>query len=202
VNKNGDLFDIYRTHEWFESLAWQHRWIEFMVGWWVGTWGKPKTFVDFGAGDGWWSHSFKQAGAEHSYAVELDEVAAEHMTDDIFFIPHDLRKPWPRGYGKADLVMCLEVAEHLPKRDALNCLLPTLIQSTENMIVFSAAQPGQEGTGHVNLQPQFYWIEQFERHPYIKLNPARTGAAREAFERIVPEGLEFLPRNLLIFSKV
>jgi len=200
--KQADPFATYRTHEWFESLKWQHRWIEFMVGWWVGTWGKPKTFVDFGAGDGWWSHSFKAAGADHCYAIELDEIAEDHMTDDIYFIQHDLRERWPSDSGVSNMVMCLEVAEHLPRLNALNYLLPTLVQSTSNLIVFSAAPPGQEGTGHINLQPQSYWIEQFEKHPYVKLNGQRTAAAREAFERIVPPGLAFLPRNLLIFSKI
>jgi len=196
-----DPFATYRTHEWFRSLGWQHRWIEFMVGWWCGTWGKPKTFVDFGAGDGWWSHSFKQAGAENCYAIELDEIAAEHMTDDIYFLQHDLRKPL-FDCGLADLVMCLEVAEHLPRQDAINSLLPSLVKSTSNVLMFSAAAPGQEGTGHINLQDQMYWIHQFERHSYIKLDGNRTATARKAFERIVPEGLAFLPRNLLIFAKV
>lgn len=196
-----DPFDTYRTHEWFESLKWQHRWIEFMVGWWCGTYGKPKTFVDFGAGDGWWSHSFKQAGAGTCVAVELDEIAAQHMTDDILFIQHDLREPWPPGSSTADLVMCFEVAEHLARQDAVNHLLPTLVKSTSSLILFSAAQPGQGGTGHINLQSQSYWIEQFQKHPYIQLS-AQTSAARAAFERIVPEAFAFLPRNLLVFARV
>jgi len=196
-----DPFGTYRTHEWFESLKWQHMWIEFMVGWWAGTWGKPKTIVDFGAGDGWWPHSFKQVGSEHGYGVELDDIAAEHMPSDIYFIQHDLREQM-LVQGTSELVMCFEVAEHLPKNDALNALLPTLVKSTSNLIAFSAAPPGQEGTGHINLHDQFYWIEQFEKHPYIKLNNERTAAARRAFENIVPEGLAFLPRNLLIFSRL
>lgn len=200
---SNDPFAAYRTHEWFESLKWQHRWIEFMVGWWVATYGKPKTFVDFGAGDGWWSHSFKSAGAEHCYAVEMDEIAAEHIPDDVYFIQHDLRKPWPQhDYGKADIVMCLEVAEHLPQKIANNILLATLAQTTSNTLIFSAAQPGQEGTGHINLQKQSYWIEAIQKYPYIQLNNRRTAETRIAFERLLPEGYEFLPRNLLVFSKV
>jgi hypothetical protein len=29
--------------------------------------------------------------------------------------------------------------------------------------VFSAAHPGQGGTGHINEQPKSYWIERFQR---------------------------------------
>ena len=196
-----DPFAVYRTHEWFESLSWQHRWIEYLVGWWCGTWGKPSTVADFGAGDGWWSHTFKQAGSKNCFAIELDEVAREHTPPDVYFIQHDLRTQMDVG-GKVDLVICLEVAEHLPKHLALNALLPTLARSAGNLILFSAAQPGQPGTGHINAQPLSHWIEHFEKWPYIKLSNERTAMARKAFTNIVPEGLEFLPRNLLVFARV
>jgi len=199
---NTDPFEVYRTHQWFESLAWQHRWIEYMVGWWVGTYGRPRTMIDYGGGDGWWAHTFKQAGADHCWSVELDDVAAEHTPPDVYFKQHDLREPLSDLSGKFDLVMCLEVAEHLPTQAAHNALLATLAKSTGRLLIFSAAQPGQPGTGHINSQPISYWIEAIEKWPYIKLSNERTAAARQAFERIVPEGLEFLPRNLLIFARV
>jgi hypothetical protein len=197
-----DPFDTYRTHEWFESLEWQHRWIEFMVGWWCGTYGVPKTMIDYGSGDGWWSHSFKRIGSEHAYAVELDPIAADHTPEDVYFVQHDLRLPLTDLTGKFDLVMCLEVAEHIPKHLAHNALLATLTKSVGNVLIFSAAQPGQNGTGHVNLQHLNYWIEAIEKWPYIKLSQERTGAMRSALERFVPEGLAFLPRNLLVFARV
>lgn len=197
-----DPFAVYRTHEWFESLAWQHMWIEFMVGWWVGQYGKPKTMIDYGSGDGWWSHSFKQIGSKTCFAVELDDIAFEHTPPDVYFKQHDLREPLTDLQGKFDLVMCLEVAEHLPKHAAHNALLATLAKSTDSVLIFSAAQPGQPGTGHINPQPQSYWIEAIQKWPYIQLSQERTAETRKAFERIVPAGLEFLPRNLLVFAKV
>jgi len=203
MSKN-DPFAAYRTHEWFESLKWQRPWIEFMVGWWCGTYGKPKTMIDYGAGDGWWSHSFKQAGGDdcHCFAVEMDDIAYEHIPPDVYFKRHDLRFPLTDLEGKFDLVMCLEVAEHLPKHAARNVLLATLTNSTGKHLIFSAAQPGQHGTGHINVQPLSYWIDAIQKYPYIQLNEPRTGETRAAFERIVPEGLGFLPRNLLVFSRV
>jgi hypothetical protein len=197
-----DLTDIYRTREWFESLAWQHRWIDFMVGWWVGTFGKPKSMIDYGAGDGWWAHAFKRIAPENpAFAVELDEIAAEFIPSGVEFIQHDLREPLGplRRFG---LVICLEVAEHMTKQEAHNALLQTLTQSTGDLLLFSAAQPGQPGTGHINLQSLDYWITAIEKWPYIKLSNERTAAVRRAFENIVPEGLAFLPRNLLVFARV
>jgi len=196
-----DPFDIYRKAEWFESLKWQHRWIEYMVGWWCGAYGKPRTMIDYGAGDGWWSHTFKQAGSETCFAVELDEAAREYTPEDIYFKQHDLRLPL-EVLRTFDLVICLEVAEHLPKNTAHNSLVSTLARSTGDLLLFSAAQPGQAGTGHINLQPPSYWIESIQKWPRIKLSRERTEQTRRAFERIVPAGLEFLPKNLLVFAKV
>jgi len=195
--------DVYRTREWFHSLEWQHRWIQFMVGWWAGHYGVPRSVVDYGAGDGWWPHCFKLIGMEHTraYAVELDAVAREFIPTDVEFIESDLRRPMEISQ-RLDLVICLEVAEHMTRIEAHNGLLPTLVASMGNVLLFSAAQPGQLGTGHINLQPQSYWIKAFEDHAYIKLSNERTAAVRQAFERIVPEGLAFLPRNLLVFARI
>jgi SAM-dependent methyltransferase len=197
-----DPTDIYRTREWFKSLEWQHRWIDFMVGWWVGAFGKPKSMIDYGAGDGWWSHAFKRIGHENvAFAVELDEIALEFMPSGVQFLQHDLREPLD-VLQRFDLVICLEVAEHMTKREAHNGLLQTLAKSTGDLLLFSAAQPGQPGTGHINLQPLDYWIEAIEKWPYIKLSNERTASVRRAFENILPEGLAFLPRNLLVFARI
>lgn len=196
-----DFTDVYRTPEWFESLKWQRRWIEFMVGWWTGTFGKPKSVIDFGAGDGWWPHTFAQIGSRWPTAIELDDIARQFIPLEVAFIQHDLRERLD-GTGQSDLSICLEVAEHMNERQAKNGLLPTIVRYSRNLILFSAAQPGQPGTGHINLQPLGYWISAFEAHPYIKLSEERTAMAKQAFERILPPQYDFLPRNLLVFARI
>jgi hypothetical protein len=54
-----------------------------------------------------------------------------------------------------------EVAEHLPAACADRYV--SLLCQLAPIVVCSAAKPGQDGTDHVNLQPQSYWIEKFER---------------------------------------
>ena len=60
--------------------------------------------------------------------------------------------------GAFDLVLCLEVAEHLPPRHA-NKLLHLL--TSYQTVIFSAAHPNQGGVLHVNEQPASYWIKRF-----------------------------------------
>lgn len=58
-----------------------------------------------------------------------------------------------------DLVWCREVAEHLPAGHA-----PTLVANVARhcrVCYFTAAHPGQIGSGHVNCQPREYWIDLF-----------------------------------------
>ena len=58
--------------------------------------------------------------------------------------------------------------------DALVDFMTTLQAPT---IVFSAAQPGQGGTGHINEQPPEYWAQRFEGRGY-DLDRTQTEALR------------------------
>lgn len=66
----------------------------------------------------------------------------------------DLAEAWDPPV--ADLVLCLEVAEHLPE-SAADTLCDALAAATGDRLVFSAATPGQGGAGHINEQPGEYW---------------------------------------------
>jgi hypothetical protein len=188
----------YKTPEWFRSLEWQHPWIEKMAGWWVGTYGKPATVLDLGAGDGWWAKSFNDMGST-CWAVELYEEAREFIPPQVYFIQHDLTEPvWLSSQG--DLVICLEVAEHLPKPSG-GVLVQNICTHAANNVLFSSAAPGQAGTGHINLQPQKYWRDAFEALRF-GFNAGMTAATRLAFQRINKEVFQFLPPNIQVFSRL
>jgi hypothetical protein len=61
--------------------------------------------------------------------------------------------------------MSLETAEHLEPESAeafvecLTCL--------SNIVLFSAAVPGQGGTGHINEQWTAYWVKLFADRGYV-----------------------------------
>jgi SAM-dependent methyltransferase len=61
---------------------------------------------------------------------------------------------------KYDVCVSLEVAEHIPEGKA-DILIDNLVSVADKIIIFSAARPGQAGEGHINCQPQKYWIEKF-----------------------------------------
>lgn len=194
------LTDIYSTKEWFESLQWQQRWIRFMAGWWVGQFGRPDAVLDFGCGDGAWLKAFHDMGSKVVCGVELYDIANQFVPDCAQLFVHDLRKPLDLN-KKAELLICLEVAEHLNKLDA-DTLCQNVVRHMSGDLLFSAAGPGQTGTEHINLQPPEYWVGRFERIGKIKFSAYKTGVARVAFENIVGDSYDFLPRNVMVFSVI
>lgn len=190
---------LYRADYWFKSLLWQHQWIDKFAGWWLGQYGKPNTVVDLGCGDGWWLKNFHDVGAE-VHGVELDIHAKEHVPPQVILHIQDLQEPFDLG-GRADLTICLEVIEHLP-REAENVVLENITRHVGNVLLFSAAGPGQGGTGHINLREQAYWIKRISEFGKIRLSQRMTDETRHAFGNINNGLWDFLVNNVLVFARV
>lgn len=122
----------------------------------------PPRVVDVGCGEGWWAVEFARHGCE-VIGIDGAYVAGSPLGDR--FAPHDLTQPLPEHlYGRFDLAVCLEVAEHLPAGRA-DGLIADLCRLAP-VVLFSAAIPGQGGAGHVNEQWPAYWVERFARHNF------------------------------------
>lgn len=121
---------------------------------------RPVAVVDVGCGRGWFARAFEEAGAVT--VLGLDGHADGAVCSQYRQL--DLSEPFPRSLGRFDVAVSLEVAEHLePGVDrqfiaGLCDLAPT--------VVFSAAIPGQRGTGHVNCQPPDHWAGLFRDFGY------------------------------------
>lgn len=73
----------------------------------------------------------------------------------------------------ADLVMCIETAEHIEK-DLAEELVKNLCNNSNWYVLFSAAFPGQWWYCHVNEQPAEYWEKIFEKYWYEKHDCIRS----------------------------
>jgi hypothetical protein len=76
----------------------------------------------------------------------------------------DLSKPFDLG-KKYDVVMCLEVIEHIPAKFE-KIVLDNICKHAKSHLVISWARPGQKGRGHVNCRSREYVIEQFEQRGF------------------------------------
>ncbi len=131
----------------------------------------PRSVCDVGCGDGTWLSVFKEKGVAEICGTDGDYVDREMLKiPKELFIPSDLSKPFklPR---KFDLVMSLEVAEHLPPASA-DSFVDSLV-SLGHVILFGAAIPYQGGRHHVNEQWQDYWVEKFEARGFLTIDCIR-----------------------------
>ena len=120
--------------------------------------------IDVGCGEGWWAETFSQCGCGETVGIDGSYVESSPLGDR--FIPHDLNHPLPLHIrGEFDAVVCLEVAEHLPERRARGFISD--LTDLAPIVIFSAAIPGQGGTGHVNEQWPSYWVDLFGQFGFI-----------------------------------
>ena len=132
---------------------------------------RPKSVIDVGCGTGNWLAVFRDLGVEDAWGVDGSYVPKEgRQIPPDRFLERDLGKPLMLD-RRFDLVVSLEVAEHLPASAA-----PTFVQSLVGLgpvVLFSAAIPFQGGVHHVNEQWPDYWAELFGRHSYVALDCLR-----------------------------
>lgn len=125
----------------------------------------PSSIIDVGCGTGTWLKVFSQ---QNKVSV-LQGVDGDYIDMNKLVMPaewllkHDLTKPLSLN-RKFDLVISFEVAEHLPE-SAADIFVDTLTQHGD-LIVFSAAIPGQTGQNHLNEQWQSYWADKFAMRGY------------------------------------
>jgi SAM-dependent methyltransferase len=109
--------------------------------------------LDVGCGPGIYVTEMRKAGLD-AYGVDNDGRLVESKflaRDDITKV--GVSELWPQEF---DVVLSLEVGEHLPATDAERYI--DFISGTGcSTLYFSAARPGQGGDGHINLQMKNYW---------------------------------------------
>jgi len=133
---------------------------------------KPTSILDVGCGTGVWLHVAQKLGVEEILGVDGDYVDKELLAiSPAQFLSYDLKESLLLN-RKFDLVISSEVAEHLPF-EVSEKFVESLINHSD-YVLFSAAAPGQEGTYHINEQPQQFWVDIFAKKGYLPLDFIRS----------------------------
>jgi SAM-dependent methyltransferase len=126
----------------------------------------PKSVIDIGCGIGTFIYCFKEQGISDVLGIDgpwcNKELINKFLTEDEF-LETNLENKLVLD-KKFDLVISLEVAEHLSENSA-DIFVENLI-SSGNVILFSAAIPMQGGQNHINEQWLDYWEIKFLKHGY------------------------------------
>jgi glycosyltransferase involved in cell wall biosynthesis/SAM-dependent methyltransferase len=133
---------------------------------------QPKSVIDVGCGTGTWLSVFKEFGINNCLGIDgyyVDKTQLLIPREE--FLAWDLKQPIIIDQ-KFDLVVSLEVAEHLPPE-----LAETFVNSLTKLgdvILFSAAIPFQGGIGHLNEQWLTYWLQHFNNQGYLVFDYLRN----------------------------
>jgi SAM-dependent methyltransferase len=136
----------------------------------VDEWLQPESVLDVGCGLGvwtneWLSRSRDVTGVDGPYL----ERSRLRLPQERFVVA-DLKEPLDLG-RRFDLVISLEVAEHLPEEAADGFVLS--LTSHADAVLFSAAIPRQGGEFHVNCQWPSYWQTRFAAHGFTTFDLLR-----------------------------
>jgi glycosyltransferase involved in cell wall biosynthesis len=142
---------------------------------WIANTLNPVTALDIGCGPGIYVNALRDHGIDAA-GIDTDErvKGKPYLTQQSMF---DLTEI-------ADVVLCLEVAEHLPEADA-DAVAESVACAVADggTLIWSAAKPGQGGVGHINCQDKAYWLQRLsnyglQRDEFLEtqlLNYAKSG---------------------------
>lgn len=153
---------------------------------------RPTSVVDVGCGWGKWLTVFREAGVKDVLGIDgpyVDPARTDLAANE--FIPHDLTQPLTVK-RRFDLAVSLEVAEHLPPEAADGFV--SLLASLAPVVAFSAAIPGQGGTGHRNERWPDYWARKFAARGLLAVDAIRPAIWSH------PDVEWWYAQNLLVFA--
>ena len=154
---------------------------------------KPASVLDVGCATGTWLAEWTTAGVPDVLGIDgnyVDRTALKIPAGQ--FKPVNLAQTFSLG-RTFDLVQTLEVAEHLDHASA-DGFVDSLTRHGD-VILFSAAIPGQGGTHHVNEQWPSYWAAKFARAGYSVYDVIRPRIWDD--QRVA----DFYRQNILLFAR-
>ncbi len=127
--------------------------------------------ADFGCARGTWLAEWKAAGITDIAGIDGDYVDPQTLLiPRTQFHAADLNGTIDLG-RRFDLVCSLEVAEHL--RPETSAGFVKNLTKHADIVVFSAAPPGQGGLNHINERPYDAWRDLFRQRGYDVFDAVR-----------------------------
>ena len=140
------------THLQYEELPFAKR-----LAQWITDNLAPEKVLDIGCGPGTYVDCFQELGVNAiGYDSDARVDGSAHLICKSLF---ELQET-------ADVVLCMEVAEHIDGSNNQQ-IVEVMANALEpgGILIWTAAKPGQGGVGHINCQTKEYWAELFASQP-------------------------------------
>lgn len=121
----------------------------------------PRTALDVGCAKGFLVEALRDRAVQ-AYGLDVSDYAIGQVRPDVrpFCWVASAADPLPRRY---DLILCLEVLEHLPEAEAL-AAVANLCRAADDILFSSTADAHDDDATHVNVRPVEYWAGLFAEH--------------------------------------
>lgn len=149
----------------------------------------PNSVLDLGCGSGKAIDYFLEKGVKEVYGVEGSKMAISHSKNPKLIKNYDLNHSLDLK-KKFDIIYSFEFIEHIHPKYVDN-LLKTF-SNHSNVIIITAARPGQHGQGHFNCQLPPYWIKKFSEYGF-KFNQKNTDILKKCRDKFY--------ENILVFER-
>lgn len=182
------------THACRQEQQLTNRSAEVIVPQLIDLCGKPDSVMEVGGGSaGVWLAAFLNEGVVDVTLFDCSGLESNLVIDPRSYVPVDFTTEVPEGHLRADLAVCVGLLEFLPEVRAVPVV--DWLTKCSDLILFSAAVPGQQGVGHVNSAGSRYWGELFDVFGYRRYDVLRR--------RIIHDGR--IPwwhrQNLVLYSR-
>jgi hypothetical protein len=163
---------------------------------------KPTSVIDFGCGCGFILEKLMMHGITDVHGIEgsreVQPFIPESLINNIEIA--DVLLADSAGY---DLAITIEVAEHIAKKDSAK-FVNNICNASDNLIWWTAAAPGQAGTGHVNCKDLCWWISIFKEVGLFEPNYERTYEIKQAMlqNHQLSLGFSWLRDNFILLEEI
>jgi GT2 family glycosyltransferase/SAM-dependent methyltransferase len=125
---------------------------------------RPRTVLDAGCAMGFLVEALRQRGVQ-AWGIDISRYAVQQVNPDIqpFCQVSSILEPFP--LPRFDLIVCVEVLEHLPPEKVLQAV-ENLTRYADDILLSSTPFDFKEPT-HLNIQPPEYWTNLFYRCGFI-----------------------------------
>jgi SAM-dependent methyltransferase len=124
----------------------------------------PSSVLDAGCAMGFLVEKLRERGIE-AWGVDISEYAIGEVAPAVneYCWVGSVTEPFPSRY---DLIVSIEVLEHLPPKDAETAVAN--LSAFSDDVLFSSTPYDYKEASHFNVQPVEYWAELFAKHGFTR----------------------------------
>lgn len=134
--------------------------------------------LDLGCGIGVWMQAAMEKPGRQVFGIDLEAFDPDELAVPAKSIIQGTVDRTLSLHRRFDLALCLETAEHI-RSDCASEVVSNCVRHSD-VVLFSAAIPGQGGLDHINEQPPEYWQDLFDLAGYEVIDLIRPLIWRDA----------------------